>query len=102
MTRTKKKGRRGSGGRPSEPRIIKRDGRVNRPSMPDREGDWMTDWSNIKFERYYEAQGILDSSEWQLLMDAMRKTLPTTFRLLAGKQSVEPPPQHYDLANLRI
>ncbi|KIO27859.1 hypothetical protein M407DRAFT_72543 [Tulasnella calospora MUT 4182] len=54
--------------------------------MPEREGEWTTDWANTKFEAYYRYfQKILPEEEWDTFMEYMRKTLPTTFRLPAGK-----------------
>lgn len=44
------------------------------------------DWSNARFEAYYRHfQKILPTDEWDTFMEYMRKTLPTTFRLPAGK-----------------
>lgn len=85
MGRPKRGSKRGGPGG-GEGRIVTRDSRVNRPSVPaDQEGDWTTDWSNPQFERYYQKQNIVNEKEWPLLMDALRRTLPTTFRLPAGK-----------------
>ncbi|KAG8900318.1 hypothetical protein FRB99_006123, partial [Tulasnella sp. 403] len=81
MTRSKKAN--------SESRILNRDGRTNRPSMPNRDGDWTTDWSNIKMEDYYRAQAIVNESEWDRFIQSMRQTLPTAFRLPVGKQTTK-------------
>ncbi|KAG8985482.1 hypothetical protein FRB90_004678, partial [Tulasnella sp. 427] len=65
---------------------VNKDGWTNRPSMPEREGEWMTDWSNPRFEAYYRHyQKMLPEDEWDTFIEHMRKTLPTTFRLPAGK-----------------
>lgn len=41
---------------------------------------------NARFEAYYRAQNILDSEEeWDQCMDAMRRALPTTFRVAGSR-----------------
>lgn len=86
MTKNKKKSFKNRKRTDDNEVVINKDGWTNRPSMPEREGEWTTDWTNAKFEAYYRYfQKILPEEEWDTFMDYMRKTLPTTFRLPAGK-----------------
>lgn len=41
--------------------------------------------SNIKFEQYYKAQGIVPENEWTELLECLRTPLPLTFRLSVGE-----------------
>ena len=83
MTRThnKKSNRGGRGGKV----IVRKDGRTNRPSAQEGTTDGMTEWANDDFSAYYKEQKILSEDEWEDLLKSMRQTLPTTFRLPAGK-----------------
>ncbi|KAG9042186.1 hypothetical protein FS837_011183 [Tulasnella sp. UAMH 9824] len=86
MTKNKKKSFKNRKRTDDNEVVINKDGWTNRPSMPEREGEWTTDWANAKFETYYKHfQKILPEEEWDTFMEYMRKTLPTTFRLPAGK-----------------
>ena len=41
---------------------------------------------NEKFEQYYQAQGIVPDSEWQLMLSSFQTPLPLTFRVnMSGK-----------------
>ncbi|GAA5843387.1 hypothetical protein JCM3766R1_002937 [Sporobolomyces carnicolor] len=41
--------------------------------------------TNAKFEAYYKAQNIVPESEWEDLLAAFRRPLPTTFRLTTSR-----------------
>ncbi|KAG8964058.1 hypothetical protein FRC03_002264 [Tulasnella sp. 419] len=76
----------------SEQRNANQDSRLNKPSLPEGErrdgGEWQTEWTNAKFVTYYKKQKIVDGDEeWELFMETMRKTLPTTFRLSPNSPS---------------
>ncbi|KAG8931466.1 hypothetical protein FRC02_002695 [Tulasnella sp. 418] len=76
----------------SEQRNANQDSRLNKPSIPEGErrdgGEWQTEWTNAKFVTYYKKQKIVDGDEeWELFMETMRKTLPTTFRLSPNSPS---------------
>lgn len=86
MTKNKKKAFKSRKRTDNNEVVVNKDGWTNRPSMPEREGGWTMDWSNARFEAYYRHfQKILPADEWDTFMEYMRKTLPTTFRLPAGK-----------------
>eukprot|EP00049_Salpingoeca_infusionum_P004386 m.78659 g.78659 ORF g.78659 m.78659 type:complete len:797 (-) comp12542_c0_seq1:1531-3921(-) len=42
---------------------------------------------NAAFEKYYKAQSIVDPSEWDAFMGALRRSLPTTFRITGTRDS---------------
>ncbi|EJD05354.1 S-adenosyl-L-methionine-dependent methyltransferase [Fomitiporia mediterranea MF3/22] len=42
--------------------------------------------SNERFENYYKAQQILSEDEWDAFMQALRRPLPSTFRIAASRQ----------------
>ena len=41
---------------------------------------------NERFEKYYKAQGILKEEEWDDFMQALRRPLPSTFRIAGHRQ----------------
>ena len=41
---------------------------------------------NEKFEKYYKAQQILPEEEWDAFMQALRRPLPSTFRIAGNRQ----------------
>jgi len=44
--------------------------------------------NNAAFTKYYKAQNIVPETEWEELMDALRRPLPTTFRVAGSRQCV--------------
>ncbi|KAG5519581.1 hypothetical protein PMAC_001736 [Pneumocystis sp. 'macacae'] len=42
---------------------------------------------NQKMENYYKQQGILDDDEWDVFMDYIKRSLPTTFRISGSKKN---------------
>ena len=48
-----------------------------------------SDMTNERFIRYYQKQGILpDEGEFEEMLDAFRRHLPTTFRVAGSRQCV--------------
>ncbi|KAL4073670.1 S-adenosyl-L-methionine-dependent methyltransferase [Scleroderma citrinum] len=45
----------------------------------------MTRMDNHRFTAYYKAQNIIPDQEWDLFMDALRRPLPTTFRITGSR-----------------
>lgn len=43
---------------------------------------------NDRLERYYKAQHIVPDEEWDDLMAALRRPLPSTFRIAGGRKCV--------------
>ena len=41
---------------------------------------------NSNFEKYYKAQGIVPESEWGAFMEALRRPLPSTFRIAGHRE----------------
>lgn len=62
---------------------------------PRREHKELAEWretsfTNEQFEAYYRRQGLLDDErEWPLFLEALRRPLPTTFRLHRAHPSAE-------------
>ncbi|DAZ94792.1 TPA: hypothetical protein N0F65_002405, partial [Lagenidium giganteum] len=56
-------------------------GKDSRDNKKDQENfsEWV--YTNESFIKYYQAQGIVDPSEWETLMTYLAKPLPTTFRI---------------------
>jgi len=48
----------------------------------------MVEWNNENFQNYYRLQHIFngDEKEWSEFVGALRRPLPTTFRLPEGKR----------------
>ncbi|KAH8097118.1 cytosine-5--methyltransferase [Cristinia sonorae] len=44
---------------------------------------------NERFDKYYQAQGILPRDEWNSFMDHLREPLPTTFRVAGSRQTAQ-------------
>ena len=44
--------------------------------------------ANERFEKYYRAQKIIPDEEWEDFMSALRRPLPSTFRVAGHRQSV--------------
>jgi hypothetical protein len=41
---------------------------------------------NARFEAYYKAQNIItDDAEWAIFVDALKRGLPTTFRVAGNR-----------------
>ena len=79
------------GGRDNK-RVLRRDFKTARPDVWDasraRDGGRANsgfvgegDKTNVDFEAYYQAQGIVPAGEWGAFMAALRKPLPVTFRI---------------------
>jgi multisite-specific tRNA:(cytosine-C5)-methyltransferase len=45
----------------------------------------MEDKQNELFEEYYKAQGIMGDDEWPEFLEALRRELPTTFRITGSR-----------------
>jgi hypothetical protein len=45
--------------------------------------------NNERFNKYYRNQNILPDEEWGQFMDALRRPLPTTFRVTGSRQYVQ-------------
>lgn len=45
-----------------------------------------TDFRNRTFEEYYKRQEIVPAEEWNQFLDAMKRDLPTTFRITGNKR----------------
>ncbi|KAF8198599.1 S-adenosyl-L-methionine-dependent methyltransferase [Pholiota molesta] len=77
MGRGGKKGKRGGG-----------NGGGNRQRNPDERTDLLekTDMENERFFAYYKAQRIVPDDEWDAFVDALRRHLPTTFRVAGSRQ----------------
>jgi len=43
---------------------------------------------NERFTAYYKAQNIVPEDEWGTFMSALRRHLPTTFRVTGSRQCV--------------
>ncbi|CCA74131.1 related to NCL1-tRNA (cytosine-5-)-methyltransferase / probable Orotate phosphoribosyl transferase [Serendipita indica DSM 11827] len=57
-------------------------------AKPQRTGEWATDIErkNASFERYYEAQNLFeDRTELDLMLDSLKRDLPTTFRVTGSR-----------------
>ncbi|GAA5943969.1 tRNA (cytosine-C5-)-methyltransferase [Sporobolomyces koalae] len=52
--------------------------------------------TNPKFEAYYQAQNIVPESEWQDLLTAFRRPLPTTFRLTTSRPTAHALNKHIE------
>ena len=44
------------------------------------------DMHNERFTTYYQAQKIIPDDEWETFMEALRRPLPTTFRIAGSRQ----------------
>jgi hypothetical protein len=55
----------------------------------DRAGDG--ELTNAKFEAYYRAQGIIPDDQWPAFLAALRKPLPSSFRVTGSRQCVPCP-----------
>ncbi|GAA5899683.1 tRNA (cytosine-C5-)-methyltransferase [Sporobolomyces salmoneus] len=76
MARHSKRGKKGD--QPSKPRT---DSRNNASG-----GNYnVVEQTNAKFEAYYKAQNIVPEAEWEELLTAFRRPLPTTFRLTTSR-----------------
>lgn len=51
--------------------------------------------NNENFSKYYQAQNLVPESEWEDFLEALRRPLPTTFRVAGSRQYVNSllPPQ---------
>lgn len=47
-----------------------------------------TEMNNVRFNGYYRAQKIVPDEEWDAFVDAMKRPLPTTFRVGGSRQCV--------------
>ncbi|KAJ0389656.1 hypothetical protein ATCC90586_011208 [Pythium insidiosum] len=56
-------------------------GRVERTdtNREDHYSEWV--YTNDNFVRYYQAQGVVPTEEWETFMQYLAKPLPTTFRI---------------------
>ncbi|GAA5981729.1 hypothetical protein JCM5350_000471 [Sporobolomyces pararoseus] len=52
--------------------------------------------TNAKMEAYYKAQNIVPESEWEDLLAAFRRPLPTTFRLTTSRPTAEALNKHIE------
>ncbi|KAL0958350.1 hypothetical protein HGRIS_000495 [Hohenbuehelia grisea] len=48
-----------------------------------------SDMDNERFAAYYKAQNIVSNEEWEPLLDALRRPLPTTFRVAGSRQTAQ-------------
>jgi multisite-specific tRNA:(cytosine-C5)-methyltransferase len=47
-----------------------------------------SDMKNERFTSYYKAQRIIPEEEWDQFMEALRRPLPTTFRIAGSRECV--------------
>jgi hypothetical protein len=47
-----------------------------------------SDMKNERFTSYYKAQHIIPEEEWDQFMEALRRPLPTTFRIAGSREYV--------------
>jgi multisite-specific tRNA:(cytosine-C5)-methyltransferase len=58
------------------------------PNDDGRDTDLMdkSSFKNERFFSYYKAQKIIPDSEWEDFLEAMRRPLPTTFRVAGSRE----------------
>jgi multisite-specific tRNA:(cytosine-C5)-methyltransferase len=49
-----------------------------------------SDMDNEQFNAYYKAQHVVSDDEWNVMMEALRRVLPTSFRVTGSRQCVAP------------
>jgi multisite-specific tRNA:(cytosine-C5)-methyltransferase len=47
-----------------------------------------SDMKNERFTSYYKAQHIIPEEEWDQFIEALRRPLPTTFRIAGSREYV--------------
>jgi len=47
-----------------------------------------SDMKNERFTSYYKAQRIIPEEEWDEFMEALKRPLPTTFRIAGSRECV--------------
>jgi multisite-specific tRNA:(cytosine-C5)-methyltransferase len=47
-----------------------------------------SDMKNERFTSYYKAQRIIPDEEWDQFIEALRRPLPTTFRIAGSRECV--------------
>lgn len=62
--------------------------KVARPAEDDDDRGMLEreDMHNERFTTYYQAQKIIPDDEWETFMEALRRPLPTTFRIAGSRQ----------------
>jgi hypothetical protein len=82
--------REAAGAAPQAKRARTTPGGAEAPAADQQRKEWANvPKTNALFERFYQAQPMLDADAWPAFMEALRTPLPTTFRI-TGTRTYEP------------